>query len=211
MEGSVVVVPNVANSTKVVADHKRNSSAESVEHALTTWREGTALHSVGLDGSLLHTRWKVLEWSVADIAVVTVVWAILIVISELEAVDVVHELHSNVVSEEDNVVASSSVSTEISLGSLTDAGVANKRRPDQAMNSLIPEHSPESSIVQGGEETHHSLVVMLADFLGDETSLMLVVNGQTSIHVDLINEGRSLQEGKLRGLLSRGLENPSTS
>lgn len=120
MEGSVVVVPNVANSTKVVADHKRNSSTESVKHALTTcsssirtyqdvrggiqtWREGTALHSIGLNGSLLHARWKVLEWSVADIAVVTVVWAILVVVSELEAVDVVHELHSNVVSEEDNL------------------------------------------------------------------------------------------------------------
>mmetsp|Transcript_14552 Transcript_14552/g.33421 ORF Transcript_14552/g.33421 Transcript_14552/m.33421 type:complete len:208 (-) Transcript_14552:129-752(-) len=203
MEGSVVVVPDVANSTKVVADHKRNSCSEGVEHALATWRKGATLHSIGLDGSLLHARRKVLEGSVADVAVVTIVWAVLIVVGELEAIDVVHELNSHVVSEEDNIVAGSSVSTQISLGGLADARVADKWWPDQAVNRLVPENSPEGSIIQRGEEAHHSLIVVLADLLGDESSLMLVVNGQPSIHVDLVNESRSLQEGELRSLLSR--------
>ena len=38
-------------------------------------------------------------------------------------------------------------------------------------------------------DTHtHSLVVVLSDLLCDETRFMLVVDGKTSVHVDLVNE-----------------------
>ncbi len=90
------------------------------------------------------------------------------------------------------------------------------------MHRLIPEDSAEGSVVKAGEEAHNSLcqgkkfstslvhcgayackfgrlqltVVVLADLLSDESSFVLVVDGKTGIHVDLIDEGCArIQEG----------------
>jgi len=117
-----------------------------------------------------------------------VVGTVLVVISQLKPKHVVHELYSNVVAEEDDVVTRGGIGTEIRLSGLRDARVAHKRRPHQAVHRLIPQNGTEGSVIQRGEQAHHGLVVVLPDLLGDEPSLVLVVNSKTRIQVDLIHE-----------------------
>jgi hypothetical protein len=105
-----------------------------------------------------------------------VIGAVLIIIHELEAIDIVHELNSNIVSDEDDVIAGSRVCAQVCLGCLGDARVPNERRPNEAVNSLVPQHSAEGGIVQAGEETNNGLIVVLPNFLSNETRLVLVVN-----------------------------------
>jgi hypothetical protein len=115
-----------------------------------------------------------------------VVGSVLVVVSELESEHVVHELNSDVVSEEHNVVSGRSVCPQISLGSLRKTGVPgvkvyfevkplrdckfshntqnlpDERGPDEAVNRLIPENSADSRVVKACEEAHHSLCAIHA-------------------------------------------------
>ena len=145
--------------------------------------------SHGLDRGLLDARREVLEGRVADVAVVAVVGPILVVVSELEAEHVIHELHGDVVAKEHHVVAGGSVRPQVGLGSLRDAGVAHEGRPDEAVHGLVPQDGADGGVVEAGEEADLSLVVVLADLPGNEPCLVLVVHGKTSVHVDLVHEG----------------------
>mmetsp|Transcript_10919 Transcript_10919/g.25685 ORF Transcript_10919/g.25685 Transcript_10919/m.25685 type:complete len:247 (-) Transcript_10919:2-742(-) len=201
MERSVVVVPHVAHRAEIVADNKRNGRSQGVEHRLAAGGQRAGLDRVRLNRRLLDAGRQVLKRRVTAVTVVPVIRSILVVVGKLEAEDVIHELHSNVVAEEDDVVARSSVRAEVSLGRLRDARVAHEGRPHEAMHSLVPENSPEGGVVEAREQAHHGLVVMLPDLLRDESSLMLVVHRKTRIHVDLIHKRGGLQEGQLGGLL----------
>ena len=119
---------------------------------------------------------------------IPVIRAILVVIHQLEAINVIHKLNSDVVADENHVISRRSVSAKVGLGGLRDTGIPHKRRPYKAMNSLVPQDSAESRIVKAGEKANYGLIVVLPDFLGDETSFMLVVNSQPSIHVYLVNK-----------------------
>jgi hypothetical protein len=58
--------------------------------------------------------------------IIPVVGTVLVVVSELEAENIVHELNGDVVSEEDNVVSSSRISPQVGLGSLRQTGVPER-------------------------------------------------------------------------------------
>mmetsp|Transcript_46466 Transcript_46466/g.123324 ORF Transcript_46466/g.123324 Transcript_46466/m.123324 type:complete len:216 (-) Transcript_46466:112-759(-) len=201
VEGGIVVVADPAHGAEIISDHKGDSGAQSVEHGLATGGDGASVDSIGLDRGLLNAGRKELIGSVAYIAVIPVVRAVLVIIHELEAVHIVHELNGHIVAEEDNVVASGGVGTEISLSSLRDARIANERRPNEAMHSLIPKNCAEGGVIEAREQADDSLIVVLADLLGNEASLVLVVNSKASIHINLIYESRGLQERELCCLL----------
>ena len=151
-------------------------------------KEGRDGISHCLDRGLLDARGKVLEGSVAHVPVVAVVGAVLVVVSELKAKDVVHELDRDVVAEEDDIVASSGIGPQVRLGRLREAGVTDERGPHEAVDRLIPEHRADSSVVERGEEAHLRLVVVLANLLRNEPRLMLVIDSKPRIHVDLVHE-----------------------
>jgi hypothetical protein len=130
-----------------------------------------------------------------------IVRTILVVVHQLEAVHIVHELDGNVVSNENDVVSGSGVCTEVGLSSFRNSRVAHERRPHKTVNGLVPQNSTECRVVEAGEEANDSLIVVFADLLSNETCLVLVVYSKTSIHVNLINEGRGLEERELGGLL----------
>ena len=82
------------------------------------------------------------------------------------------------------------------------------------MNSLVPQNSSESGIIQTSKETNYSLIIMLSNLLRNKSCFVFVINGKTRIHVNLIHKGRSLQERQFSGLLLFNrvcLDNPEIS
>ena len=84
VEGRVVVVPNVANSTQVIADDESHRGTQSVEHRLAAGRQGAGLDGIRLNRRLLHARRKVLVWRVPHVTVVPAYVFVYVCVSECE-------------------------------------------------------------------------------------------------------------------------------